>query len=400
VVGSSTSVLALPCHNYSTWLDSCWLVSFWKFITKVGLVITLRQQWLPVIARQADIALMDHFITQGYKASQFIQLNRCRLYLQVITLTDIVSADGTCIIPDILAGIPLSDRRSSLKWPNQQRPPAKDWAVWLSALRSLQPRNKLVTPLGNWLVSNFHQSWFWFRDPLLPFLYRRDTTTNQWESFRGYSSDRRQTRSTPQLVFDLSRGQVTASTPDTLCPASLVPDRYTNLSTPTIGPPMLPTPCKDIAPLSLLQKLYAHPFYSDLFGPQPSSIEDLQPFVSGLQSGGISAVTRVHYDPPVLTHSWTSFILGGARYSKATSRGIVEGISSQKRLELESLLTVLFLVMTISQEYKVVGGSFTLYCLSKGLARQLGGLKYASVTAALADNSDLLSEYKYQLLLL
>lgn len=69
---------------------------------------------------------MEHFVNQGFKASQLLQLNRCRVYFQVLTLADIVSTDGLCIIPDILVGAPLLDQKSTLNWPNQQRPPAKD----------------------------------------------------------------------------------------------------------------------------------------------------------------------------------------------------------------------------------------------------------------------------------
>jgi hypothetical protein len=145
------------------------------------------KQWIPPLTRIEDIALMDHFVQQGYKPAQLTQLNRCRLYLQAITLAGIVSADGQCMIPDVLAGIPLSDRKSTIQWPNQQRPPPKDWTVWSSALKSLQPRNKLVKPLGEWLVSGTHQSWFWYIDPVLPILYKCERQNN-WLWFSTYLS--------------------------------------------------------------------------------------------------------------------------------------------------------------------------------------------------------------------
>jgi hypothetical protein len=72
-------------------------------------------------------------------------------------------------------------------------------------------------------------------------------------------------------------------------------------------------------------------------------------------------------------------------------------LSSSKHLKLEGLLIVLFLVATISQTYEVTGGSFTIYCLRKSLARQLNSLKYNSVTKALIDHSDLFCEFKFQL---
>jgi len=161
VIGSCTSLFALPHRKYSSWLESSWLVSLWYFLDKVKLAVILTRQWLPILPRHADIALMDHFIRQGYKASQLIRLNCCRIYLQVITLTDIVSADGTCIIPDFFIGLPLTDRKSTLQWHSQQRPSGNDWALWSSTLQSLQPRNRLTTPLGDWLVAEFHQTWFW-----------------------------------------------------------------------------------------------------------------------------------------------------------------------------------------------------------------------------------------------
>jgi hypothetical protein len=68
VVGSSTSVLALSFQTHSIWLESFWLASFWKFLTRVNLLVCLQHQWVPVLARSGDIALMDHFVCQGYKA--------------------------------------------------------------------------------------------------------------------------------------------------------------------------------------------------------------------------------------------------------------------------------------------------------------------------------------------
>ena len=165
-VGVCSSVLTLPYHSYSTWIDSYWLTSFWRFLCKSQITLELSTQWIPSLARIDDIALMEHFVNVGYPASQLAQLNRCRLYLQVITLADIVSADGSFILPDAFIGVPLSDRKSALKWPNQQRPPSKDWAVWSSALKCLQPRNKLLRPLGTWLISNPHQNWLWYMDPV------------------------------------------------------------------------------------------------------------------------------------------------------------------------------------------------------------------------------------------
>jgi len=90
--------------------------------------------------REHDLFLMDYFVEEGLSPKALGSLNRCRLYLQVITLVDITSADGTSIISDVFHGIPLQDRRSKLTWPCQQWPPHKDWELWRSALQPLQPK--------------------------------------------------------------------------------------------------------------------------------------------------------------------------------------------------------------------------------------------------------------------
>ncbi len=344
---------------------------------------------------------MDHFIRQGYKASQLIRLNCCRIYLQVITLTDIVSADGTCIISDFFIGLPLTDRKSTLQWHSQQRPSGNDWALWSSTLQSLQPRNRLTTPLGDWLVAEFHQTWFWLWDPNLPHLYRRTTSNTQWEVFRGYTSNIRHTRSTPSLVFNLEEGEVVSTALNSLYPASIITDRYTKLSTASIGPPFAPPSiASPISSPASIQQLLDQPFHSSLLGSHELSMETLHPFILGLKERGILAVTRVSFAPSVQTHSWTLFLPGGTRSSWATSRSVIENVSSAKGLELEGLLLALLLVTTICQACHIVRGRFTLYCLSKSLTLQLNSLKYTSVAAVLIDNSDLLCEYRHQLLIL
>jgi hypothetical protein len=75
-------------------------------------------------------------------------------------------------------------------------------------------------------------------------------------------------------------------------------------------------------------------------------------------------------------------------------------VSSDKRLSLEGLVAAIFLINDMKHEFGLSGGSVTVYCLSKGLTRQLQRLKYTSVTKALVDNADLLTEFKFQLRIL
>ncbi len=79
--------------------------------------------------------------------SDLQQLNRCRIYLQATSLSDLVPADGRIIILPTLNGIQLIDRKSSLNWPTQQRPPKQAWKLWANALSRLHKGCKLHIPL-------------------------------------------------------------------------------------------------------------------------------------------------------------------------------------------------------------------------------------------------------------
>lgn len=80
-----TLPLCLSAHIYS-WMD------FGKLILQ-GLC-----------QRTNDLSVMDLFINLKFKPKQLQNLNRFRIYLQVIFLSDITSADGTKIIPQTLSG--------------------------------------------------------------------------------------------------------------------------------------------------------------------------------------------------------------------------------------------------------------------------------------------------------
>jgi hypothetical protein len=94
LTGLSTFFLNANPAQYR-WLESGWLTSLWEFINKADIQIHYPGQWLPTKPRRNNIFLMEYFLTLRLKPNELKSLNTCRLYLQVITLTDITSADGT-----------------------------------------------------------------------------------------------------------------------------------------------------------------------------------------------------------------------------------------------------------------------------------------------------------------
>jgi len=67
-------------------------------------------------------------------------LNRCRIYLKVITLSDITTADGTRKIPSVKKGYQIPARISTLMWPNQGKPNSAEWKIWEASLSHFESR--------------------------------------------------------------------------------------------------------------------------------------------------------------------------------------------------------------------------------------------------------------------
>jgi hypothetical protein len=90
--------------SLSTWLDSGWIMSVWTFLNDANLEVEYMKKWTPTCSRVGDMFLMDYFLSCNLKTNVLRILNRCRLYLQVLTLSDITSADGTYILPAVKNG--------------------------------------------------------------------------------------------------------------------------------------------------------------------------------------------------------------------------------------------------------------------------------------------------------
>ena len=87
-------------------------------------------------------------------------LNYCRLYLKVMRLSDMVTADGTQILPQFWDGTSPSEW-TTLRWPVQARPDEAAWNVWKRTLRTLcRYGRRLTNTLGLWGRTN-HMKCAW-----------------------------------------------------------------------------------------------------------------------------------------------------------------------------------------------------------------------------------------------
>ena len=97
---------------------------------------------------------MDTVIASNlFTKNEIETINRCRLYLRVFFLSDIVSGNGQYIIPDIVRGEKFEQLKSRWQWPRKPKPPKSSWNLWDIAITEVWAKSeslRLRHLLGNW----------------------------------------------------------------------------------------------------------------------------------------------------------------------------------------------------------------------------------------------------------
>ena len=96
---------------------------------------------------------MDHF--QHIPIQKLIHINRCRMHLKVIMMTDINTTSGCKITQQIIHRIPAI---SKLLWPKMPFPELHRWKTWDWEIKKyiLNPQLQLQHTLGSWTSTETH----------------------------------------------------------------------------------------------------------------------------------------------------------------------------------------------------------------------------------------------------
>ena len=173
-LGLPGSVLSKSFAEFGILATDSWLKHTWKFLSENNMAIADKLAEMPLRADN-DKYLIQAFYEAGFRSWELRRLNLCRLYLQVVTTSDIVTADGETITQAAWEG--TADNcaaRPSIEWPNQGRPGPSDWLRWQAALTKtlrLSANRRLGEPIGIW--NDKDSDWRWFYDPSSERLYHR-----------------------------------------------------------------------------------------------------------------------------------------------------------------------------------------------------------------------------------
>jgi hypothetical protein len=154
-LGHCDNVFQLSYPDWGGLATHSYLKTCWEFCDRFNIDF---QPNVSKIAprREFDQTIMSMF-AQFCSSHQLKAMNKCRVRLKLIWISDLATGDGTSIRENIRKGIPDGDNISQYKWPQQGDLQQNTWKEWDKILRlSLGfPNSKgpiqLRTKLGKWL---------------------------------------------------------------------------------------------------------------------------------------------------------------------------------------------------------------------------------------------------------
>ncbi|KAI2510607.1 hypothetical protein MHU86_3718 [Fragilaria crotonensis] len=136
-------------------LESKWIRSLRNFLASINAKLRLDTPYLPELQRLHDACIMDVIQSSGkFTPTEICKLNYCRLYLNVVTISDITCVSGKRLDSNKLSG--NHSRLSSYTHGTsiyQERPSDSTWVLWKKANRLWSTSSDaLIQPLGDWVL--------------------------------------------------------------------------------------------------------------------------------------------------------------------------------------------------------------------------------------------------------
>jgi hypothetical protein len=166
-IGHRGNIFTLDYHMLGSLSPPSWISHLWHFChtSKIRVVETITPN--VALSRVNDCFLMEAIASSRYfTKNELCHINRCRLYLKVMTLSDIVNGNGTQLRHGVLKGQLMELESLQYIWPRQERPGVTSWRLWRKAIKRVFMRQVglHLNPdfvLGSWNNGRRTQ-WNWF----------------------------------------------------------------------------------------------------------------------------------------------------------------------------------------------------------------------------------------------
>jgi hypothetical protein len=113
-----------------SYISPTWLLSLRQYMYQHNLALTFSDQLHINYQGQYDRCIMQQAMLKRYSKQQQWDINLVRLHLQVMTLSDISTANGKQITQQAYNGTRKSQHRIRLNWPRQSKPTTHQIKIW------------------------------------------------------------------------------------------------------------------------------------------------------------------------------------------------------------------------------------------------------------------------------
>jgi hypothetical protein len=235
---------------------SSWIKHILTFMVEHGIHTTMgTPKWQP--QRQRDRTIMDMALTSISHIPTLISINKIRMYMKVVWISDITMADGRHLDPRYLHHQETYPVHNNFCWPLKHSCTPQDWrrwCHWATAICGDQQMN-LQSPLGHWICNSdrWIEWWDCFLSHDTEKLYRRTPDGKMWaRHIKQQGRHHRATRfysefllcnSLPEPPTQLFRTTVRQHQRyiEVICRSSIQHNADANLLTPLIQRPLLST---------------------------------------------------------------------------------------------------------------------------------------------------------------
>ena len=121
-VGLRGSILRQSFDTFGHLAEKSWISHLWKFLSETGIQIPDKIKDFSLVRendRTINKLFAEAYPMKKISKADWVKANKCRIYLEVLTLGDIASADGTAIEDEIIKGVFVKSRVRKIDLPFQ-----------------------------------------------------------------------------------------------------------------------------------------------------------------------------------------------------------------------------------------------------------------------------------------
>jgi hypothetical protein len=140
-----------------------WMKMLWEKVDRFKVTVETAKGPL-AFPRDGDRFLMLIVMERGYSRETVRLLNRVRIHMQVLFLSDVLTTLGNRIDSAAICQWPPTSRMSTLNWPKEE-PTAEDMILWRDALEDICPSRRHLNCLGQYAAKSHRiREWRWCAD--------------------------------------------------------------------------------------------------------------------------------------------------------------------------------------------------------------------------------------------